>query len=137
MNKILSQAEPGRVLHVIVDAATPFDGRIDLSTPNEPIQVSAIAIPPGKKVNPHIHNPRSQEGVTGAPITQECWIVLRGQIEVSLFDLDRKPLRQQSLSQGSILVTFYGGHSLEGAAEGAVIVECKNGPYLGRDYTAF
>src|SRR5947208_16207161 len=108
MNRILSQAEPGRVLHVIVDAATAFDGRTDLSTPNEPLQVSAIAIPAGKKVNPHIHNPRSQEGTTGAPITQECWIVLRGKIEVSLFDLDRKHLHQQSLSQGSILVTFYG-----------------------------
>jgi cupin fold WbuC family metalloprotein len=137
MNKIVSQAEPGRVLHVILDSAASIEGRIDLSTANEPLQVSAIAIAPGKKVNPHIHNPRSQEGATGAPITQECWIVIRGKIDVSLFDLDRKLLHQQSLTQGSLLVTFYGGHALEGATDGAVIVECKNGPYLGRDYTGF
>jgi len=36
-----------------------------------------------------------------------------------------------------MLVTFYGGHALEGGTAGALMIECKNGPYLGRDYTVF
>jgi hypothetical protein len=50
---------------------------------------------------------------------------------------DQTPLHQQILPQGNMLVTFYGGHALECETPGAVMIECKNGPYLGRDYTTF
>jgi hypothetical protein len=101
------------------------------------LQVSALKLPAAKKVNPHLHHPRAPNPSAGPGITQECWIVLRGEIKVSLFDLDQRPLHQQALSQGQLLVTFYGGHALECGTAGAMMIECKNGPYLGRDYTTF
>ena len=101
------------------------------------MQVSVLKLPAAKKVNPHIHQPRQSNASAGSGITQECWIVLRGELKIRLFDLDHAPLHQQALSQGHMLVTFYGGHALESGSAGALMIECKNGPYLGRDYTTF
>ena len=137
MNKIYSKLEPGRLLHVITNTNEPFENRVDISDGKEPLQVSVLRLPGSKKVNPHIHQPRAHDPAAAAGITQECWIILRGEITIRLFDLDQKPLHQQALSPGYMLVTFYGGHALECGAEGAVMVECKNGPYAGRDYTVF
>jgi hypothetical protein len=137
LNKIYSKCETGRLLHVILDTNEPFDSRLDLSDGKEWLQVSVLKLPATKKVNPHIHQPRQPNPSAAPGITQECWVVLRGEIKIRLFDLDQTPLHQQTLTQGSMLVTFYGGHALECGTEGAVRIECKNGPYLGRDYTTF
>lgn len=137
MNKIYSKKEPGRLLHVILDTNEPFDGRLDLCDGKEFLQVSVMKLPADKKVNPHIHQPRAANPSAPPGITQECWIVLRGELKIRLFDLDQTPLHQQALTTGQMLVTFYGGHALECGPAGAMMIECKNGPYLGRDYTAF
>jgi hypothetical protein len=137
VKKIFSKTEPERLLHVILDTNEPLENRLDLSDGREWLQVSVMRLPADKKVNPHIHQPRTQAPPGGPGITQECWVVLRGQINVRLFDLDYALLHQQALSPGHLLVTFYGGHALECGSAGATMIECKNGPYLGRDYTAF
>ena len=137
MNKIHSKAEPGRLLHVILNTNEPFENRLDLSDGREWLQVSVMKLPATKKVNPHIHQPRLPNPSASPGITQECWIVLRGEIKIRLFDLDHAPLHEQALAQGHMLVTCYGGHSLSCETAGALMIECKNGPYLGRDYTTF
>ena len=136
MKKIFSKTNPERLLHVVFDTNEPFENRADMSSDNQWLQVSVLNLSAGKKVNPHIHNPREQVASSAPSVTQECWIVLRGEIKASLFDLDRTFLHEQNLSQGHLLVTFSGGHSLE-VENGALMIECKNGPYLGRDYTSF
>jgi mannose-6-phosphate isomerase-like protein (cupin superfamily) len=137
MTKIFSKTEAGRLLHAIVDTREPIENRLDVCEGAQWLQVSVLNIAPGKKVSPHIHQPRSQPPPGGHGITQECWIVLRGEIKIRLFDLDHSPLHQQTLSPGHLLMTFYGGHALECGSSGALMIECKNGPYLGRDYTVF
>jgi hypothetical protein len=137
MKKIFSKSDPARLLHVILDTNAPLENRLDLSEGKEWLQVSVMKLPSGKTVNPHIHQPRAQAPAAPAGITQECWMVLRGELKIRLFDLDQTLLHQQALTSGHLLVTFYGGHALECGSEGALMVECKNGPYLGRDYTAF
>jgi hypothetical protein len=137
LNKIYSKSEPGRLLHVILDTNEPFENRLDLCDGKEWLQVSVMKLPAEKKVNPHIHQPRPPSPSAGAGITQECWIVLRGEVKIRLFDLDQTLLHQQALLPGYMLVTFYGGHALECGTAGAMMIECKNGPYAGRDYTVF
>ena len=136
MKKVYSKSEPEKLLHVIIDTNEPFENRADLTSAEQWLQVSILNLAKGRKVNPHIHNPREPVASSAPGVTQECWIVLRGEIKASLFDLDRNLLHEQKMPQGHVLVTFYGGHSLE-SENGALMVECKNGPYLGRDYTAF
>lgn len=137
MNKVYSEVEPGRLLHVIFNADEPFEDRVNLSDPEHLLQVSVMELSPARNVPPHIHALREKETKPEQGVTQECWIVLRGGVRIALFDLDQRPLGQQSLRGGHILVTFFGGHSLESESGGALMIECKNGPYLGRDYTTF
>lgn len=133
---IYSRVEPARLLHVVCDALGGGADRIDVSPTEQHLQVSVIPLAAGRQVRPHIHQPR----VTPPPqsvITQESWLVLRGRIRVRLFDLDQALLEECELGPGSFLVTYGGGHALECLEENTVMLEYKNGPYLGRDFKTF
>ena len=46
-------------------------------------------------------------------------------------------LKSATLSAGWLLVTFRGGHGFSAVADDTTIIECKLGPYIGRDYEFF
>jgi hypothetical protein len=131
MEKVFSSSDPGALLHVIMNTAASSGDRVDLSPPEEFLQISVIPLTKGRALNPHRALVRSvrHEG----PV-QEAWIVMRGSIEVRLFDLDNTFLKSAVLSAGWLLLTFRGGHSFETADDQTTLIECKAGPYVGRDY---
>jgi hypothetical protein len=135
MQKIYSKFRADQLLHVLVNTHDTFYNRIDLSPEEEYLQLSLISLPQSKTIKPHIHNPRSDVLPRISAITQECWIVLRGSIKVRLFDLDSSLLEGKVLTPGWVLVTFHGGHALECLEDNTLVIECKNGPYQGKDYT--
>ena len=63
----------------------------------------------------------------------ECWIVLKGVLYVSLFDIDKSKIKNLILKRGSILITVGGGHSINKSSKNTEIVEIKLGPYNGKD----
>lgn len=131
MEKVFSSSDPGALLHVIMDTAALSAERVDLSPPDELLQLSVIPLAKGRALKPHRALVRSirHEG----PV-QEAWIVIRGSIEVRLFDLDNSFLKAAVLSAGWLLLTFRGGHSFETPDGQTTLIECKAGPYVGRDY---
>lgn len=131
MEKVFSSSDPGALLHVIMNTAALSDDRVDLSPPEEFLQISVIPLAKGRALNPHRALVRSvrYEG----PV-QEAWIVMRGSIQVRLFDLDNSFLKSAVLSAGWLLLTLRGGHSFETADDETMLIECKTGPYVGRDY---
>lgn len=132
---IYSKVQPDNLLHVVMNALEAGSARTDLSPPDKFLQTSVIPLPLGKKIAPHIQNPRAPSG--GASVTQESWVVMKGKLRVRLFDVDKAFLHETVLLPGFLLVTYSGGHSLECLEEGTVILEYKNGPYLGRDFETF
>jgi hypothetical protein len=112
------------------------NSRTDISPCDQFLQVSIIPLPVGKIVPPHIHDLRKNSTVA-ATVTQESWVVLRGKIRIRLFDVDRMLLHEDELLPGFLLVTFNGGHALECLERETVMLEFKNGPYLGRDFETF
>lgn len=133
---IHSKVNPGQLLHAVANAMEVDINRVDISPPDQFLQVSIIPFSSGKKISPHIHEER-QVSSSGAAITQESWVVLRGRIRIRLFDLDRTFLHEDELLPGCLLVTYNGGHSLECLEKDTVMLEFKNGPYLGRDFQTF
>lgn len=111
-------------------------GRTDISPPDQLLQVSIVPLAAQREVRPHIHLPRTIP-LPAETVTQECWLVLRGKIRVRLFDLDQTFLYEQELLAGFLLVTYNGGHALECLEKDTVILEFKNGPYLGKDFQTF
>lgn len=137
LRRFVSSDDPDRLLHVLIDSTAAQAGRIDASPPAELLQLSVIGLRPNASIRPHKHNVWPNPDVDIERVTQEAWIVLRGEIHARLFDERQILIAETKLTAGHILVTLRGGHAFDSAQEGTVLVECKTGPYLGRDYTAF
>jgi cupin fold WbuC family metalloprotein len=133
IKNIYSRINSERLLHVVFDGAAGISERADLSPSDQFLQSSVIPLERGRVVAPHAHQKRKRPYLSHT-ITQEAWVVISGKIRVSLFDTDHSLLSDVDLTQGCLLVTFYGGHSLECLSEDTVMLEIKNGPYEGRDF---
>jgi cupin fold WbuC family metalloprotein len=124
------------MLHVILRTSIPISSRLSVSPPQARLQVSLVPLARGASVAPHIHDrPAPSDG--SPQLTQESWFVLRGAVRVSLYDERRVLIERVQLSAGDMLVTFHGGHAFDEADEDTLLLECKNGPYRGPDYTKF
>ena len=110
----------------ILDTRNMASGRVDGADADEILQVSAMSLKQGRRVNPHKHVATARQTVG----TQECWVVFSGQVEVQLFDIDDTAIDTFVLEAGECMTTYRGGHTLE-VLNDAVIVEIKNGPYYG------
>ena len=101
--------------------------RTDLTGTEEIIQFAHIGFVKTKEVAAHTHNPVIRE-TTG---TTEVWIIIRGKIEVSLYDIDRSFLYSVNLHTNDVIIFQNGGHSLKATSRVSEIYEIKNGPYGG------
>jgi hypothetical protein len=132
----MSLTEPDRVLHVILKTSIAGSSRLDVSPPQAHLQVSLVPLDHDASVGPHIHDRPAPPDVS-PQLTQEAWIILRGAVRVSLYDERRTLIENAQLSAGDVLVTFHGGHAFHDAHQDTLLLECKNGPYRGPDYTRF
>lgn len=130
-----SKVKPGRLLALVSNALECGETRIDLSPPEEFLQACLLPVNHGQVVKAHFHAPR--EAAPGNTITQEGWLVMRGRVRVRLFDFDKQVLEEIELAAGQLLINFHAGHSLESIEERTLVLEFKNGPYLGRDFDYF
>jgi hypothetical protein len=131
-----SPKDPELLLHAIVDSSRAEPGRVDISPVSEWLQLSMITLAAGASLRPHAHVVRDlPSGITRPG--QEAWIVLRGSIGIRLFDEAHALIAETTLEAGHLLVTFHGGHAFHAAGENTVLIECKLGPYEGRDYVGF
>lgn len=129
MTKIFSKIKPTTLLHIIVtreDFITK--GRKDIVSPGEFLQCALLTMPAGKTFLPHRHIWKE------APknfIVQESWIVIKGKVKCTLYDLDNSVLKEVMLKAGELSLTIQGGHNYE-IMQDAEVIEFKNGPYYGQ-----
>jgi hypothetical protein len=96
-------------------------------------QVGLMRHPPGKLIQPHVHNP-VHRNVTD---TSEVLFVKRGRLRVDFYDDDRNYLESRVLGPLDTLLLIRGGHGFE-CLEALEMIEVKQGPYVGtRDKTTF
>ncbi len=131
MERVFSAADPHLLLHVIMNTAAVASERVDLSAAEEFLQISVVPLSAGREIKPHRALSRK---VGGDGPVQEAWIVVNGSIEVGLYDVDRTLLKSAILTAGWMLVTFRGGHAFKTLSDSTTLIECKVGPYVGRDY---
>lgn len=126
--KVRSKSEPEIVCHVVVTPEWGEKDRVDIGDENQFLQVAKQSRFVGNDADPHQH----RINVRTIHATQEAWVVIRGKIQTSLYDIDDAFLDSIVLSAGDCLVTFYGGHGLK-VLEDVVIYEFKSGQYLGQE----
>ena len=125
---IYSRIEPTLLLHIINRARDIQTGRVDLVPPDEYIQCAAIRMDQGKTFKPHHHI----KNVKVTTITQESWVVIRGMVQVTLYDVDNSVLHTDILEPGDCSMTLFGGHNYLAMHDNTIVYEYKTGPYTGQ-----
>jgi len=129
MEKIYSEIEPGRLLHIIA-RISEADGRKEIVPENNFIQCAMLKLKDGKRFRPHKHIFKDRHYPN--QIAQESWVVIRGKVRCVLYDLDDSVIAQPVLNAGDASFTLYGGHTYEIMEEGTIVYEYKTGPYEGQ-----
>jgi hypothetical protein len=89
-------------------------------------QLGFIVYGKGETITPHLHIPMSRN-LLG---TSEVLVIKKGKVEVSIYRHDRTLLIKKLLTQGDIILLISGGHGFR-MLEDAVMLEIKQGPYIG------
>jgi len=102
-------------------------GRVDICPDNEFLQVGLVDLKDRNFLSPHKH----LRQIRKISLTQEAWVILRGLLEVKVYDLNDKILKKFKIGTGDVFVLFRGGHSFKKLKKNTIIYEIKNGPYYG------
>lgn len=130
MYKIYSKCKPNKHLHSIIRYEDIVD-RVDVSESDRFLQLATLRMNKGKTFRPHQHiwKPIS---VTET-IAQESWVIIKGSVQVSLYDVDGELLEQQIINEGDCSITYEGGHTYLILEDNTVVYEYKTGPYQGQE----
>lgn len=130
--KFIHSKVDGRLLHIIYRAEEePYTPRIDIVPANEFIQVSALNLNKGKTFRPHKHI--FKVPLLDKTIAQESWCIIKGAVEVTMYDIDDTIITKEIIRQGDISVTLEGGHTYLILEDDTFIYEYKTGPYEGQE----
>jgi len=127
MKEILSKVDmkPVAVLYAFADMNEEGESRTE---PAVLMQVAAKVIPAEKIFAAHAHLPCERATVG----TQEAWVVIRGLVEVDIYDIDDYPLECLGLRSGDCLLLLRGGHAMRTLVP-TTLYEFKTGPYNGKE----
>lgn len=124
---VYSHSEPGLLLLAINRFVNITKNRTDVCPENEYLQISTKIMEKGTSFKPHKHN----EVIRTTDRTQEAWIILKGKVRVTFWDVDDSVILETILNSGDLAVVFRAGHSLEILEEDTMLYEVKTGPYYG------
>ena len=131
INKIYSKVNPSLILHIIytndkIDEKISSKKVNSLTEPEHCLQVMAFEMPAGTKSNPHKHNIQERRTTQ----THEALLLLKGSIELFIYDIDDSFVDKKILNEGDCYVIINGGHNIQTLGD-VKFFEFKNGPYYG------
>ena len=129
MKKIYSKVNKKKLLHIIF-RPTKKNQRINISPENEFMQVCYLSVNKDNNFPSHKHFWKKNR--QKKRIVQESWLVIKGLVKVTFFDVNDKVLTTTILKPGDLSVTFEGGHKIDILKNNTLIYEHKNGPYEGQ-----
>lgn len=116
------------LLAIILPSDFNKDG-IHFFTPNDlSQQLAYMHHPPGKIIEPHVHNPVPRQ----VQYTQEVLFIKKGRLRVDFYDDQQNYLESRMLKSGDVILLATGGHGFE-VLEDLEMIEVKQGPYAGEE----
>jgi len=131
MERLYSQVDPSKLLHVVVRKLDFKSGRQDVIDGQEFIQCAIMKMEKGTTFKPHRHIWKER---TQSFIAQESWMVVQGSVRAIFYDLDDRPLGEIVLNEGDASFTLEGGHNYFILEDETLVYEYKTGPYEGQEY---
>jgi hypothetical protein len=117
------------VARVVDTKSLPVQELTFLSSPNDLLQVGVWQHPKGHSSVPHIHNFLERT----INRTTEVLYIVSGMVHADIYGEDGSFLSSTDLTAGQLLHCYGGGHSYKIIQDLTVVLEFKNGPYLGAE----
>ena len=130
MEKIYSKYDSDKLLHIIVRKDDLISGRTEVVPENQFIQCAILNMEKGKTFKPHRHIFKER---TRNVIAQESWIVVKGSVRCTLYDVNNEIIAQPILYSGDASFTLEGGHTYTILEDDTLVYEYKTGPYEGQE----
>ncbi|MAZ78155.1 MAG: hypothetical protein CMF39_05705 [Legionellaceae bacterium] len=125
-NLIENIEKDGQLLAMIVRSSFMPDQTTFLTSDGMNQQIGYIVRSKDGLIDPHMHQP-TKRLIVG---TTEVLLVKKGVVDVDIYSMDRKKIVTKRLEEGDIILLNVGGHGFR-IIEDAVLVEVKQGPYVG------
>lgn len=123
-------AQDGAVLAYLLRSGPPPERTTFLTPDACNLQVGRVVYSAGGEIPRHMHLPVERH-IVG---TTEVLIVERGRCSVDVYAEDRTVVATRELNAGDMLIAVAGGHAFR-VIEDVVLLEIKQGPYIGDDAT--
>lgn len=132
VHQIKSQAT-GLILHEIYrrqELSGQVSERVDLGDVANFLQVAALRVQSPKSFRSHTHLERHRtfENLRA----QESWVIIKGNVIVHYFDENDQKICDETLQEGDVTITYFGGHGYTLLGSETLIYEFKSGPYEGQ-----
>jgi len=126
---MLEEIKRGDKLLAIILRHTFNEPGIHFFTPGDfSQQLAYMHHPPGKVIEPHIHNPVPRE----VQYTLEVLFIKSGKLRVDFYEDEHEYLESRVLGKGDLILLASGGHGFE-ALEELEMIEVKQGPYADKE----
>ena len=112
----------------VVNVNSTKEGLSFITSDDKSIQVGIWNYKKNKLLKPHFHNIYERS----AQITSESVYVVKGKVLSKVYDLEKNIVCEVTLETGDMIIQFSGIHEYE-ILEDSIVIENKNGPYLGED----
>lgn len=112
----------GTVLGIKIDQVS--QGSKPITDGKEPVQVVTLKHAKGVELLPHMHEPK----VRKTEKLQECIVVRKGKVKLSLYTQKKQLAKSVYLSEGQAFILQNGGVGIK-IIDDAEIIEVKNGPF--------
>ena len=104
--------------------------RTEIIPENNFIQCATLKMEKGKTFPPHKHITKDRH--YSEQIAQESWVILKGSVECTFYDLDDTIIAKPILKFGDASFTLAGGHTYLILEDDTIVYEYKTGPYEGQ-----
>ena len=130
MEKFYSKADPNLLLHIVVRFSDFNQERLDVIDTDNFLQFSLLRFDEGRTFKPHSHITNSIDYTESK--AQESWVVLRGVVKCTFYDIDDSVLAEPVLNERDACFTLDGGHTFTILEDHTCVMEFKTGPYSGQ-----
>ncbi len=118
----------GQALCYVIRGTTQPEQTTFITPPDAKQQVGFIVYPKGGVIARHIHRPLERHIIGMA----EVLVVRSGHCQIDIYDEQESLVAVRDLYQNDVVLMVGGGHGFQ-IKEDTVLLEIKQGPYLGAD----
>jgi hypothetical protein len=118
----------GKDLCYVIRGSTQPKQTMFITPPNAKQQVGFIVYPEGGVIARHIHRPLERHIIGMA----EVLVVRSGHCQIEVYDEQESLVAVRDLFQNDVVLMVGGGHGFQ-IKEDTVLLEIKQGPYLGAE----